>query len=359
LIPLGAVALSLAIGAAMLLVLDVNPLRAYAALVTGATGSLQAVTTTIAKATPLLLVALGFTVAARAGVLNIGGEGQLTVGALAATAVSLALPEWPGIVLLPLCLMAGIIAGGVWGGMAGALKAHFEVNEVISTVMLNQIAIQLSNYLLSGPMIDPAEIERGTRLAQSAELPAQVWLVRLIPRTLLHAGAIIALIMAGVVFVFLWRTKFGYRIRAVGENPAASHYAGIRVPVYQILSLALAGALAGLAGAIEVQGVHRRMIEGLSSGFGFSGVVVALFGKLHPLGAIPASLLFGGLLVGADTMQRAEQVSSWLIQVILGLMVLFFVSSEIWVRYRARRQQTADVPIAETSAGSQISSASS
>lgn len=341
LIPFGAIILSLLLGAGMFLALEVNPLLAYTAMFKGAVGDIPAITTVIAKASALLLVALGFTIGARAGVFNIGGEGQITVGALAATAVSLALPHWPGVILLPLCLIVGTLAGGAWGGFAGALKARFGINEIISNVMLNQIALQLSNYLLSGPMIDPAEIERGTRLAQSAELPVQVWLVRLVPRTVLHSGVIIALIMAGVVFIFLWYTTVGYRIRAVGQNAEASHYAGIRVPVYQVLSLALAGALAGLAGAIEVQGVHRRVIEGLSSGYGFAGVAVALFGKLHPLGAIPASLLFGGLLVGGDRMQRAVQVPSMLIPVIIGVMVVFFVSSEILVRRRAIRLETS------------------
>jgi simple sugar transport system permease protein len=214
------------------------------------------------------------------------------------------------------------------------------VNEILSTIMMNQIAIQLSNYLLRGPMIDPAEIARGTQIAQSAQLPQQVWLIRLVPRTLLNGGAIIAVVMAVLVYIFLWRTTIGYRIRAVGLNAEAARYAGIRVPVYQALALALGGAFAGLAGAVEVLGVQHRMLEGLSGGYGFSGIVAALFGKLHPLGAIPASILFGGLLVGADKMQRAVQVPSALIGALQGLVVLFVVSSDIWARYWARRRQT-------------------
>jgi simple sugar transport system permease protein len=142
------------------------------------------------------------------------------------------------------------------------------------------------------------------------------------------------------VYIFLWRTTIGYRIRAVGENPEASRYAGIPVPFYQALSLILGGAFAGLAGAVEVLGVQHRMLEGLSGGYGFSGIVAALFGKLHPLGSIPASVLFGGLLVGADKMQRAVQVPSALIDTMLGLVVLFVVGSEIWGRRRARRRET-------------------
>ncbi|HEX9116717.1 MAG TPA: ABC transporter permease, partial [Anaerolineae bacterium] len=140
--------------------------------------------------------------------------------------------------------------------------------------------------------------------------------------------------------IFLWRTTIGYRIRAVGLNPNAARYAGIRVPVYQALSLILGGAFAGLAGSVEVMGVEHRMMDGLSGGYGFTGIVAALFGNLHPLGAIPASILFGGLLVGADQMQRTIQVPSALINTILGLIVLFVVASKIWARRRARRRET-------------------
>jgi general nucleoside transport system permease protein len=169
-------------------------------------------------------------------------------------------------------------------------------------------------------------------------LPQAVWLTRLVPRTLLHSGAILAVVLAILVYIFLWRTTIGYRIRAVGLNPDASRYAGVKVPFYQALALILGGAFAGLAGAVEVMGVQHRLMEGLSGGYGFSGIVTALFGKLHPLGAIPASLFFGGLLVGGNKMQRAVQVPSALIDTMLGLVVLFVVAAEIWATYRARRR---------------------
>jgi ABC-type uncharacterized transport system permease subunit len=156
-----------------------------------------------------------------------------------------------------------------------------------------------------------------------------------VPQTLLHTGAIFAVVLAFVVYIFLWRTTIGYRIRAVGLNPEASRYAGIRVPVYQALALTLAGGLAGLAGVVEVIGVQHRLLEGITSGYGFSGIVAALFGSLHPLGTIPASYLFGSLLVGADKMQRAMQVPSSLVDVLLGLVVLFVVGSQYYARRRA------------------------
>ncbi len=339
LLPLLSVIVALLIGAGMLITLKTNPLDAYRAMLDGAIGSTFAITQTLVKATPLLLVGLGVVIAFRGGVINIGGEGQIIVGALCTGAAALFLPAMPGWLLLPICLLAGTLAGAMWGGIPGFLKARLGVNEILTTIMMNGIALQLSHYLLRGPMIDPQQVAAGTHIAQTAQFPREVWLARLIPQTLLHTGAILALILAVAVYIFLWRTTIGYRIRAVGLNPDASRYAGIQVKVYQALALVLGGAFAGLAGAIEVLGVQHRVLEGISGGYGFSGIVVALFGKLHPLGAIPASILFGGLLVGGDKMQRAVQVPSALIQAILGLIVIFVVSSEIWARYHARRRE--------------------
>ena len=340
LLPLLAVPVALIFGAVLILALGANPIEAYRVLVQGAFGNVSGLTQTLVKATPLLLLGLGITIAFRGGVINIGGEGQLIVGALAATAFSIGFDHLPRLAMIPLTLLVSLLSGAIWGGIPGVLKAKLGVNEILSTVMMNAIALQLANFLLRGPMIDPHEIEMGTQIAQSALLPQASWLTRLVPRTLLHSGAILAVIMAILVYIFLWRTTIGYRIRAVGLNPDAARFAGIPVRFYQALSLILGGAFAGLAGAVEVLGVHHRMLEGLSGGYGFSGIVAALFGKLHPLGLIPASALFGGLLVGADRMQRAMQVPSSLITALLGLIVLFVVSSEIWARQRARRRET-------------------
>ena len=340
LLPLLAVPVAFLIGAVMLAALGANPLEAYGAMLQGAFGDKSGITQTLVKAMPLLLVGLGVCIAFRGGVINIGGEGQISVGALAATAFSIGFKDVSGWILLPVSMVLGALAGAVWGGIPGILKAKLGVNEILSTVMMNAIAVQLSNYLLRGPMIDPKEIEQGTRIAQSALLPKAVWLTRLVPQTLLHSGAILAVILAVLVYIFLWRTTIGYRIRAVGLNIDAAKYAGIKVPLYQALALILGGGFAGLAGAVEVMGVQHRMMENLASGYGFSGIVAALFGALHPLGSIPASVLFGGLLVGADKMQRAVQVPSSLIDALLGLVVLFVVGSQIWSRWRARRRET-------------------
>lgn len=342
LLPLAGMLLALLIGAIMLLFLKVNPLIAYSQLINGAFGTLSGITQTLVKATPLLLVGLGICIAFRASVINIGGEGQIIVGALAATWFPLIFRDWPGFVLIPCTLLVGFLAGAVWGFIPGILKARLRVNEILSTVMMNAVALQLMNLLVRSVLMDPAGITAGTYLAQSERLPEQVWLTRLVPQTLLHTGLLIAIALAVVVFVFLWRTTIGYRIRAVGFNPEAARYSGINVPFYQALSLTLAGGFAGIAGAIEVLGVQHRLLEGITSGYGFSGIVAALFGGLHPLGTIPASVLFGALLVGGDKMQRAVQVPNSLIDAILGLVVLFVVGSALWSRrWAVRRQMTA------------------
>lgn len=328
-IPFAGMLTALVIGAVMLIILKANPLEAYAALINGAFGNVYGLTQSVVKATPLLLVGLGICIAFRASVINIGAEGQIIAGALIATWFPLAFREWPGWILIPVTLLLGFLAGAVWGFIPGILKARLKVNEILSTVMMNAIALQLMNLLIRSVLMDPAGITAGTYLAQSERLPEQVWLPKLVPQTQLHAGAIIAVFLAVVVYIFLWRTTIGYRIRSVGLNPDASRFSGINVPYYQALSLTLAGGFAGIAGVVEVIGVQHRLLEGITSGYGFSGIVAALFGGLHPLGAIPASLLFGSLLVGADKMQRAVQVPSSLIDTILGLIVLFVVGSSL------------------------------
>ncbi len=342
LLPILATLAALAIGAVMLLLLRVNPITAYRALLEGAFGSTNAVAETLVKATPLLFVGLGICIAFRGAVINIGGEGQMVVGALLSTVVGLTLTDWPGWLVVSLALLAGFVGGAIWGGIPGLLKAYFNVNEILSTIMMNAIAVQGMNFLLRGPMIDPAQAELASKIPQTARLIEAYRLPRLVP-TRLHLGALIAVILAILVYILLWRTTLGYRIRAVGQNPHASRYAGISVKRHVVMALLLSGAFAGLAGATQVYGVNYRMItDGSATGFtgsaGFNGIVAALFGQLHPIGTIPASILFGALLVGANKMQRVVQVPSALIIALNGLVVVFVVSSEIWRQRRQRRR---------------------
>jgi len=352
LLPVFATLAALALGAVMLLVLGANPIKAYGALLEGAFGSGNALAETAVKAVPLLLVGLGICIAFRANVINIGGEGQMIMGAIFGTVVGLVMVGGPGWLVITLALVAGFVGGAIWGAIPGALKAYFGVNEILSTVMMNAIAVQIMNLLLRGPMIDPAQAELASQIPQTAALEQAFRLPRLVP-TRLHLGGAIAVGLAILVYILLWRTTLGYRIRAVGQNPDASRYGGIRVRRQIVIALLLSGAFAGLAGVMQVYGLNYRMItDGSASGFtgsaGFNGIVAALFGQLHPIGTIPASFFFGALLVGANKLQRVMQVPSSFIIALNGLVVVFVVSSEVWRRRRQRRRQLATTAKAET-----------
>ncbi len=335
-VPLLAVLAALAVGAVFLLAINVDPGVVYTQLIDGAVGSTYSLTQTIGKATPLLLVALGICIAFRANVLNIGSEGQVIIGGLAATAFALAFGGLPPWLLVTLCLVVGFIGGAVWGGIAGALKAWFGVNEILSTIMMNQIAVQILILLLTGPMHDSGADVTSANIIQTAEISKNAWLPTLVPQSFFHTGALLAVGLSFVVFFFLWRTVAGYRIRAIGANPDAARYAGISVKRTMALAMALSGGFAGLAGAIEVMGVTHRALQDFTTGYGFSGIVVALFGLLHPVGAIPAALLFGGLLASGTTLQSAG-ISAAMVTVLEGLVVIFVVGSSRWTQ-RARRE---------------------
>lgn len=342
----------------MLGALGANPIQGYLTMIGAAFGDIEGLANTAVKAIPLLLVGVGMCIAFRTGVINIGGEGQMVMGALFSTAAALSFPDLPSFVLIPMVLILGLLGGAIWGAIPGALKAYFNVSEILSTIMLNIVAVQIMNYLLRGPLIDPGEIERGTRIPQTARLPESTDLPMLLEGARMHAGVLIALLVAVGAYVLLWRTSLGFRLRSVGLSRDAAHYAGIPVRRSIITALALSGAMAGLAGAILVFGSesHRMVTDGSSTGFtgsaGFNGIVVALFAGLHPLWSIPSAFLFGGMLVGANALQRALQVPSALIIALNGLIVIFVVSSEN-IRQRLHRRREvgsieAEQPMAET-----------
>jgi len=333
---------ALAVGAAMLGALGASPVTGYHALVTGAFGSGYALSATAVKAVPLLLVGVGICIAFRANVFNIGGEGQIAMGALAATATALVLPNLPSAVLIPLVLVAGAVGGGIWGAVPGAFKGYFGVNEILSTIMLNLVAVQLMNYLLAGPLVDRTSAVGGL-IPQTRLLSSHSWLPILVHGTQLHLGVPIAVAVALAVYVLLWRTSFGFRLRAVGLSRDASTYAGIAVARTTTWALTLSGAMCGVAGSMLVFGSisHRMVTDGSLTGFtgsaGFNGIVVALFGGLNPIWTILSSFVFAGLLVGGDAMQVVTNVPSDLIVALNGLVVIFVVSTEI-IRRSARRR---------------------
>nr|MCU0466739.1 ABC transporter permease [Anaerolineae bacterium] len=270
---------------------------------------------------------------------------QMMMGALAGTAVTLQIGESLGGWVIPVGLVAGFLAGGIYGGLAGYLKARFDVNEILSTIMLNQIAVQVMNYLLNGPMLDPSlaglnNIPQTARIAAVAQLPRmsiEFGGLEVFSRTRLHTGFLLALVLAVVVYVILWRTTLGYRMRAVGHNPRAARYAGIRVERQMVLAMFIAGGCAGLAGVVQVLGLNYRLqTDGSPVGFtgnaGFNGIVAALFGGLNPIMSIFSSVFFGGLLIGAQRMQRELGIPAAMITAINGLIVIFIVSSQRFFR---------------------------
>lgn len=323
---------ALILGAFLFAIAGANPFRAYGVMLTQPLSGMFGLTEMMVRAAPLMLVGLGIAIAFRSGILNIGGEGQIMLGVVFGTAVGLALPNVPKPLLVPVIFLSAFIGGGIWGGIAGWMRAYLNVNEILSTVMLNYIAIQVYLYLLRGPMIDPQEVSYGTGVPQSALLSENAWLARYFRGFRLHSGLLIAIALAVIVFLFLWKTTVGYRMRAVGAEPKAATYSGMNVKRNLVLAMILSGGFAGMAGAVEVLGVHHRALESISAGYGFSGIVVALFGGLHPLGIIPASMVFGLLIVGADMMQRAVDVPASIILSIQGLIILAIVSSNLFLR---------------------------
>ena len=328
--------------ALVLKAIGASPWDTYVTIFTGPFTDMFGLTEILVRAVPLIFVALGIAIAFRSGIINIGAEGQMLVGILAATAVALHLPEaWPKWEVLPLVILAGAIGGGFWAGIAGTLRARLGVNEILSTVMLNYIAAQFYTFFLRGPMIDPGELETGSGTPQSMRLPENAIMSRLIPGTRLHTGLILALVLCVAVYFFLWHTTWGFRLRAAGAEAKAARYAGIRVEGSLVTAMVLSGAFAGIAGAVEVTGVHHRAIENISSGYGFAGIVVALFGALHPAGIVPAAVFFGLLLVGADMTQRSAGVPANMILVLQGVIILSIVSAKMYLNNAYAQERAA------------------
>lgn len=324
-----AIIISLLISSIILKIIGADALKTFLVIFTEPLKTKIQFTEVVIRAIPLSIIALGITVAYRSGTINIGAEGQMAMGILGTTACALLFPTLPAIILIPLALLFGMITGGFWGFVPGYLKAKLQVSELLSTVMLNYIAAQLYTFFLRGPMLDPAELTMGSGTPQSMRLTKNVWLPKLLRGTRLHAGLFIVLIIAVLVYLFLWKTTWGYKMRAAGAGRKAARYGGINVAFYITVSMVISGIFAGLAGGVEIMGVHHRAIEGITSGYGFSGIVVALFGGLHPLGIIPASFFFGLLLVGADMTQRMVGVPANMVQVLEGIIILVIVATQM------------------------------
>jgi general nucleoside transport system permease protein len=287
-----------------------------------------------------LAVALGF----RGGLFNIGAEGQLFVGGLASVYVGYAVKGLPWVVHLPFALLVGILAGACWGAVPGLLKAYTGAHEVINTIMMNYIAFRLTDHLLQGVMARPDGLPITPEILPSAYLPA------LFPRPMrIHMGFFVALATAGLVYWFLFKTTLGLEIRMVGANPRAARYAGIRISMITVVTMALSGALAGLAGANQVLGIDHRMVRAFSTGYGFDSIALALLGNSHPLGVVLASLLFGFLRGGAARMQTVAGTPVEIIRIVQALVIIFIAAPEI-IRtiYRLKEKRSAEAALAKS-----------
>jgi len=324
-VPLAAVLLALIIGAILLAVSDANPIKAYSALIEGSFGSMKAFGRTLAKATPLIFSGLAVAFAFKAGLFNIGAQGQLLFGALASAAAGFMITGLPPFLHATLSLLIGATAGALFAAIPGALKAYTGAHEVITTIMLNYVAINITDYIADGPLKDTSNgniVARTPEVLDSAKIPS----IGEIP-----LGFFLAVLAAVAVWWLLQRTTLGYEIRTVGLSPHAAKYAGMRVAFTVILTMVISGFLAGMGGSVETLGIVGRYQPGFNAGLGFDGITIALLGKTNPFGIIPAAILIGAMKAGASTMQFNAGVAKEITDVIQALM-LFFVTADMIVR---------------------------
>ncbi|MCZ7527028.1 MAG: ABC transporter permease [Acidimicrobiia bacterium] len=325
-----AVLLSLGVSAILIAIAGKSPTAAMSALLEGAVGSKAALSNTANKTAALLLVALGVIVAWRAKLLNVGGEGQIYTGALAGLLVA-DLVALPGLLHVLVAMVGAAVGGALLGLLAGVLKVKRNVNEVISTLLLNFVAISFVSYLVHGPLMESSEAFQ--RLPQSAPVAESARLPRPFSGMTLHAGLLVALALVFLVSWMLRRTTFGMTLKVVGANPDAARHAGLPAGRVALAAMAIAGGFAGLAGGSMLLGEQFRLQDGFSPGFGFDGIVVALLAQGSPVGAVLASVLFGGLRAGGGLMQAKVGVPASLVLVTQGLVVLFVAASN-WLSER-------------------------
>jgi general nucleoside transport system permease protein len=342
LIPVLAVLTAVIVGGIIIALVGGNPFNAYLGLIQGSFGSAKALSETAVWSTPYILAGLAVAVAFRGGLFNIGAEGQLALGAVMAALIGYALPGWlgtslPAFIHIPLAVGLGMLAGALWAAIPGALKAYTGGHEVINTIMMNYIALNITSYLLNGPMKDPSPLNV---VARTPEIAASARIPPIFPDLRVHWGFVFALIVAVIIWWLLWKTTLGFEIRTVGANPDAAKYAGVDVKRTIIMTMAISGALAGLAGAIEVTALNYRHELGFSIGYGFDAIAIALLGKTNPFGVILAAILFGAMRNGGTRMQFLTQIPVDIISVIQAL-ILLFVAADAIIRfiYRIRLRE--------------------
>lgn len=327
---------ALMMGALVMKLSGKDAVEAYKALFTSALGSKTAVANTLLAATPLIFAGLGAAVAFRAGVFNVGVEGSIYMGAFAAAWVGFTFLELPGFLLIVLCFLAAAIAGGLWCYFPGVLKARLNVDEIVSTIMFNYVAILFTSYLVNFPFLVP-----GLANAMSAEVAPQALLARLSPPSQLNSSFILAVIVALIIAFLVRRMRLGYELRTVGDNPLFARWSGMPVPAVIEKVMFISGLLGGLAGAGQVLGVNYRFVARFSPGYAFTGLAIALLARNSPIGTLLGALLFGVLRSGSATMEIFTDVPRDLITV-LEATVIFFAALEISLGWLRRRHHGND-----------------
>jgi len=333
-----AVLIAIGLSALLIVISEADVGEAYKALLEGAFGSRRSTFESLVQATPLIFTGLAAAIAFRARIWNIGGEGQFFAGAMGGWWVANAWGDsLPQLVILLISVLAAALAGAVWASIAGVLKARFDTNEIITTVMLNFVIGFILSYLLGGPWRSP-----DTFYFQTERMPEASWLPRFIEESRLHWGFALAIIVAIATYILIWKTPLGFEIRGLGINQQAAKFKGISVAATTVIVMALSGAVAGLAGMSEVAGLHHRLQLDISIGYGFTGIIIALIGRLHPAGVVAAAIAFGALINGATFMQITTGTPSALIQVIQGMVLVLVLIAAVFVRYRIRRINADD-----------------
>lgn len=332
LIPILSIVLGLTFGAIIMLLLEVDPIEAYGYLLNGALGTPYGIGQTLRSMTPLIFTALGFAVAFKAGFFNIGLPGQALIGWLASVWTALAFPDLPQIILLPLCIVVGAVAGAFWASIAGILKAYFQTSEVIVTIMLNYIILYVSDFLIRYVLTNP-QADKTATIPETASLKLE-FLTDLTEHSSLHAGLFLALLAAILVHTMLKRTTMGLELRAVGQNAFAAEYAGMNAKKNIIRSMVISGTLAGLAGVMEGLGQFQNIFtqNGVSLAIGFTGMAVALLAMNNPIGIIFSALLFGIFDAGSSKMASNTSAPAELVTVITSI-IIFFVGSSYIIQY--------------------------
>lgn len=336
--------MALVIGAIIIEVSGKDALNAYQVLFNSAFGSQVAIANTLLAATPLIFTGLATVVAFRAGIFNVGVEGSLYIGGFAAAWIGFTFTELPGFVLIPAMIMAAAVTGGLWGVIPGYLKARLRIDEVVTTIMLNYVAILFTSYLVTGPFLLP-----GMSNAMSAEVAPQAQFTRIIPRSQWNPAFFLALVVFVLVTILLNRTTLGYEIKAMGTNPIFARWSGMHVGKIIIVVMFISGFIGGLAGAGQIMGLHYRFIANFSLGLGFSGIVVALLGRNTTVGTLLAALFFGALRNGGSTMEIFTSVPRDLVD-ILQALIIFFVAVELslsWLRWQREKMDRPSEPAVE------------